>query len=100
MQVPTTRLLATALPHVDFADAYALAATGPIRHAQEGADAIFDSPPVWVAALFGVREAFVRVVGIERGGRAYWAVFRWFHPAVVRAMLSRAALALDDGVTD
>jgi len=138
--VPQTRLLARALPAVEWADAYAVSCAGrPPGDAQEWADAFFRTPPAWVAALLGVREALVRLVGIERAGRrafdtvawsddevlvgidqahlsfrasmllerrrvvlttvvqvhnargrAYWALVRWIHPAVVRSMLARA----------
>ena len=138
--VPESRLLARALPVVDCADAFAVTFPGPPPgDAQEWADAIFRAPPLWVRGLFGVRQALVRVIGIEPGdrhvfdtvewqpdevlvgtdqqhlgfrasvllerrrvvlttvvqlhnrrGRAYWALVRRIHPAVVRTMLARA----------
>ena len=138
--VPESRLLARALPIVDSADAFAVTFPGPPPgDPQQWADAIFRAPPVWVRALFGVRQGLVRVVGIESGdrhvfdtvawqpdevlvgtdqqhlgfrasvllerrrvvlttvvqlhnrrGRAYWALVRRIHPAVVRTMLARA----------
>lgn len=68
--VPDTRLLATALPRVDWSDAYAVScgADAP-SDPQRWADAVFHSPPLWVAALMLAREAAVGLVGIERGGR-------------------------------
>jgi hypothetical protein len=69
--VPTTELLAHALPHVTWSDAYAvvLPVRAPVRDAQEWADAIFRGPPRWIRVLFGVRGVLVRVVGIEPGDR-------------------------------
>ena len=71
--VPATPLLADALPRVDWADAYAVAAR-PSTPAdpQVWADAVFRDPPDWVVALLGLRERLVGVVGIERGG---WGSF-------------------------
>jgi hypothetical protein len=146
--VPESRLLARALPVVDGADAFAVTFPGPPPgDPQEWADAIFGAPPLWVRALFGVREALVRVIGIEPGdrhvfdtvawqsdevllgtdqqhlgfrasvllerrrvvlttvvqlhnrrGRAYWALVRRIHPAVVRTMLARAARSMGASV--
>jgi hypothetical protein len=125
---------------VDSADAFAVTFPGPPPgDPQQWADAIFRAPPLWVRALFGIRQGLVRVVGIESGdrhvfetvawqpdevlvgtdqqhlgfrasvllerrrvvlttvvqlhnrrGRAYWALVRRIHPAVVRTMLARA----------
>jgi hypothetical protein len=78
VDVPTTPLLASALPEFDWSDAYAVrrpshASTDP----QVWADAVFRSPPRWVGALLLVREALVRLVGIERaGGRAFDTIVR------------------------
>lgn len=141
--VPESRLLARALPVFDHADAYAVTfPCQPPGDPQEWADAIFRKAPLWVKALFGVRQVFVRLVGIEPGdrhvfdtvawqpdevllgvdqshlgfrasvlfagrqvvlttvvqvhnlrGRAYWALVRWIHPVVIRAMLARATRA-------
>jgi len=68
--LPATRLLAHPMRFVDWSDAYAvgIAAGARPRDPQEWADAVFRAPPVWVRALFGVRELLVRAVGIERGG--------------------------------
>jgi hypothetical protein len=138
--VPETRLLARALPAVEYSDAYAVSCPGrPPGDPQEWADAFFRAPPAWVVSLLGVREALVRLVGIESAdghafdtvdwnvdevlvgidqahlsfrasilledrrvvlttvvrvhnarGRAYWALVRWIHPLVIRAMLARA----------
>lgn len=69
VDVPESHLLANALPRVDWADAYAVSfPDGPPGDPQQWAEAAFRSPPHWVVALFGVREAFVRIVGIEPGG--------------------------------
>jgi hypothetical protein len=139
--VPESRLLARALPVVDSADAYAVTFPGPPPgDPQAWADAIFGAAPLWVKALFGLREGLVRIVGIQSGvrhvfdtvawqpdevlvgadqehlgfrasvllerrrvvvttvvqlhnrrGRAYWSLVRWIHPAVIRAMLTRAS---------
>ncbi len=139
--VPSTPLLAGALPHVDWSDAYAVQVPGGARgDPQHWADAVFHSPPWWIRVLFGLREVVVRIVGIEGGnshvfdtvsssadevllgtdqghlafrasvlveadrvvvstivdvrnrrGRAYSAVVRKVHPAVVRGMLTQAA---------
>ena len=77
--LPTTPLLTGALPHVDWSDAYAvLTPSGaPRRDPQEWADAIFHGPPLWIRALFGVREVVVRLVGIERGGGHVFATVYW-----------------------
>lgn len=61
-------LVATALPRVDFADAFAVERrreTG--SEPQAWADAIFHDLPGWVTALAAVRERLVGFVGIERG---------------------------------
>ena len=73
--LPTTPLLTGALPYVDWSDAYAVLTPrgAPRRDPQEWAGAIFHSPPLWVRALFGVREVAVRLVGIERGGSHVFA---------------------------
>jgi hypothetical protein len=139
--VPSTPLLERALPHVDWADAYAVPRPADTpRDPQVWADAVFRSPPLWVGVLLLVRESLVRLVGIDmagrrafdavartddevllgidqghlgfrasvlcepervvvstvvnlhnRRGRFYWLIVRRVHPAVVRAMLRRAA---------
>jgi hypothetical protein len=144
VDVPVTPLLATALPRVDWADAYAVSARpGTPTDPQVWADAVFRDPPGWVLALLGLREAVVGLVGIERAGwgafdvvarsddevllgtdsghldfrvsvrresarvvvttvvqvhnlrgRVYDALVRGVHPAVLRAMLTRAAHTL------
>jgi len=76
--VPRSALLAVALPGIDWSDAYAVSFPDrPPGDPQEWADAIFHSPPAWVAALFGVREVLVRVVGIERGGPHAFDTVSW-----------------------
>jgi Protein of unknown function (DUF2867) len=68
--LPESRLLALALPRVDWYDAYALSfPTTPPGQPQQWADAIFRAPPPWISVLFAIREGLVRLVGIERGGR-------------------------------
>lgn len=68
--VPGTPLLAEALPHVDWADAYAVGRPdGSPSDPQVWADAVFRSAPVWVGALLVARESLVRLVGIDRAGR-------------------------------
>jgi hypothetical protein len=77
--LPTTALLTGALPYVDWSDAYAVfTPSGAPRHdPQEWADAIFHGPPLWIRGLFGLREAVVRLVGIERGGSHVFATVDW-----------------------
>ena len=73
--LPTTALLAGALPHVDWSDAYAVSVPSdvPQRDAQEWSDTIFRGPPPWIRVLFGVREVVVRPLRIERGGSHVFA---------------------------
>jgi hypothetical protein len=77
--VPRTPLLARALPHVTWSDAYAVTLPGGHRapDPQEWADAIFSGPPWWVRLLFGLREVVVRVVGIEPGHRHVFDTVDW-----------------------
>ncbi len=76
--VPESPLLARALPSIDWSDAYAVSLTDrPIGYPQEWADAIFHSPPLWVAVLFGLREVLVRAVGIESGGGHVFDTVSW-----------------------
>jgi hypothetical protein len=76
--VPSTPMLARALPYVDWSDAYAvMVPSGPPRHPQDWADAIFHAPPLWVRLLFGVREVLVRMVGIEAGGDHVFDTVSW-----------------------
>lgn len=77
--LPSTPLLKRALPYADWSDAYAVLTPrgAPCRDPQEWADAIFHGPPLWVRALFGVREVVVRLVGIERGGGHVFATVNW-----------------------
>lgn len=72
--VPDSPLIAWALPRVDWSDAFAVPcdARAP-ADPQVWADAVFDSPPRWVAALLGLREALVGLAGIERAGRSPFA---------------------------
>jgi len=77
--LPTTPLLTGALPYVDWSDAYAVFTPGgaPRHDPQEWADAIFHGPPLWIRALFGLREVLVRLMGIERGGSHVFATVDW-----------------------
>lgn len=76
--VPSTPLLARALPRVDWSDAYALPVPdGSSVDAQGWADLIFHSPPRWIRMLFVVREALVGVVGVERGGPHVFETVSW-----------------------
>ncbi len=77
--VPSTPLLACALPRVDWSDAYAVAIPrrAKVRPPEEWADAIFRAPTPLVRVLFGVREVLVRLVGIERGGRHVFDIVAW-----------------------
>ena len=75
--VPRTALLADALPRVDAADAFAVPAPpGSPTDPQTWADAVFRSPPGWVAALMALRQALVGLVGIERGDRSAFDTLR------------------------
>jgi|tagenome__1003787_1003787.scaffolds.fasta_scaffold20962474_1 hypothetical protein len=68
---PSTRLLAQALPVVDWSDSYAVGIPPDQRgrDPQEWADAIFGCPPPFaIRVLFGARELLVRGIGIEAGG--------------------------------
>jgi len=68
-------LAAGALPRIDYSDAFAVERRRETpAEPQAWADAIFHSPPAWVAALMGLREALVGLVGIERGGPEAFAV--------------------------
>lgn len=145
--VASTPLLEQALPHVDWADAYAARRpAGTTSDPQVWADAVFRSPPLWIGALLVARESLVRLVGIDRAGRRafdpvartadevllgidqshlgfrasvlcepervvvstvvnlhnrrgrlYSLIVRRLHPAVVRAMLRRAAARVPVG---
>lgn len=76
--VPSTPLLAPALPRSDWSDAYAVAVPcGSSADALEWADLIFDSPPPWIRGLFILREALARVMGIERGGPHMFETVSW-----------------------
>ena len=69
--VPSTKLLADALPRVDWSDSYVVScAEGDPMDPQDWADAIFHSPPSWVGGLMLARELLVGFVGIQRGGAA------------------------------
>jgi hypothetical protein len=67
--VPDTPLLPTALPRVDWADAYAVPARpGAPTDPQVWAEAVFLDPPPWVLALLGLRQLLVGFAGIDRAG--------------------------------
>jgi uncharacterized protein DUF2867 len=67
--VPPGGLLDGALPRVDFADASAVAVRpGAPDDPQVWADAVFRDPPAWVAALMGLRQTLVGLVGIRPSG--------------------------------
>ncbi len=76
--VPATPLLENALPHVDWADAYAVRRpAGSSGDPQVWADAVFHAPPLWIGALMAARESLVRLVGIDRArGSAFDPVAR------------------------
>ena len=68
-------LAAGALPRIDYSDAFAVERRRETpADPQVWADAIFHSPPAWVAALMGLRQALVGLVGIERGSSESFAV--------------------------
>jgi len=77
--LPTTPLLTGALPYLDWSDAYAVCTPSgaPRHHPQEWADAIFHGPPLWIRALFGLREVVIRLMGIKRGGSHVLATVDW-----------------------
>ena len=102
--LPSTPLLARALPNVDWSDAYAVAVPPGAQghHPQEWADAIFRSPPPWIRILFAMREVLVRAVGIERGGTHVFETLGWRSDEVLlgvdQAHLAfRASVLLEDG---
>jgi hypothetical protein len=66
---PRTPLIAGALPHVDWTDAYAVhTLPGMPADPQVWADAVFRDPPRWVLAALRLRELLVGLVGIDRSG--------------------------------
>lgn len=76
--VPSTALLAEALPQVDWSDAHAVACyPGMPIDPEVWADAVFRDPPRWVVGLLGLRQALVGLVGIARdSGSAFDVVAR------------------------
>jgi len=91
--VPSTPLLARALPHVDWSDAYAVPVPrGSSASALEWADLIFHSPPAWVRGLFVAREALAGIAGIERGGSHVFETVSW-RPGEVLLGTDQAHLA-------
>ncbi len=102
--LPRTRLLARALPNIDWSDAFAVAIPNGAHghHPQEWADAVFRSPPFWIRMLFGLRELLVRAVGIERGGRHVFDTVAWRPDEVLlgidqRHLAFRASVLVEDG---
>jgi hypothetical protein len=79
VSVPSTPLLAHALPSLTWSDAYAVCLPiGWQKHdPQEWADAIFHKPPWWVRILFEVRNVVVRAVGIEPGDTHVFDTLDW-----------------------
>lgn len=68
-------LVSTALPKVDFADAWAVPLVdGVTADPAEWAREVFMTAPAWVTALMGLRNALVRLVGIEHGDRSAFTV--------------------------
>ncbi len=76
MPVPeNATLVRSALSRVDFTDAWAVPVRpGVTTDPADWARATFTNTPGWVAALLGLRNALVRLVGIERGDRSAFAV--------------------------
>jgi len=71
----TGALISAALPRVDFADAWSVPLVdGVTSDPAEWAREVFMTTPAWVAALMGLRNALVRLVGIEHGDRSAFAV--------------------------
>jgi hypothetical protein len=64
--VPPSPMAERTLPRIDYADAFAMAlpADAP-REPEALADRVFHSPPRWVSAAMGVRNALVRLVGLK-----------------------------------
>ncbi|MDB4966106.1 MAG: hypothetical protein JWN44_1795 [Myxococcales bacterium] len=66
--MPRDSLVAKALDRVDYSDAFVGALPTGITTAEQLARAIFDRPvPMWVRALFAIRTAAARLVGLETG---------------------------------
>lgn len=73
--VPTTFLLASALPRIDFSDAHAVVARpGMPTDPQTWAEALFHDPPAWIAGAMGLRESVAGALGLKRGGDSLFAV--------------------------
>jgi hypothetical protein len=65
--VPDTELLATALPRIAWADAYAVGCgPGASRDPQEWFAALFRRPPLWVVPVLAARQALAFLCGIRR----------------------------------
>jgi uncharacterized protein DUF2867 len=69
--VPPSPMAERTLPRVDYADAFAVAlpADAP-RDPEALADRVFHSPPKWVLAAMGARNALVRAIGLKTPGSA------------------------------
>jgi uncharacterized protein DUF2867 len=64
--IPTDSLVAKALDRVDYSDAFSAPLPSGVTTAEELARAIFERPsPAWVRALFAVRTAAARLVGLK-----------------------------------
>ncbi len=64
--VEPTGLLTGVFSRVDYADAFAIDTRGARLDVRRWGEAIFGNVPLWVAALIGVRQLLVGLVGIER----------------------------------
>lgn len=102
--LPRTPLLSTALPNVDWSDAFAvdIPIGAHARHPQEWVDVIFRAPPVSMRVLFGLRNLVVRAVGIEVGGHEVFATVSRRPNEVLlgtdqRHLAFRASVLVEDG---
>ncbi len=74
---PQTGLVVGTLPRVDASDVFVIERRRETSTDPEAwARAIFDDPPRWVAALMGVRERLVGLVGIERSQETFAVIER------------------------
>lgn len=64
--VPDTELVRTALPRTDWTDAYEIQRwRGMPADPHDWSDAIFKSPPAWVAGFLGLRQVLVGLIGMK-----------------------------------
>jgi len=64
--IPVDSLVAQALDRIDYSDAFSAPLPSGVTTAEELARAVFDRPaPMWVRALFAIRTAAARLVGLK-----------------------------------